>query len=250
MTDKSLKVAVWKRPALLGLALVLILAMLRLAVWQLDRASQKQTIVDNKLQRSQLAAVSLASLDENSEQLRFRSIEESGQFLPDKSVFVDRQVVKGRVGYQVFTPFVSQAGHTILVARGWVSVGDSRAVLPVVETPTELVTVRGRLNLPPPQPPLWNEDFAVFDGPVWQYLPLHKYASQMQLNLFPLVLELAPATAAPVALEIDWPSIDDQGVGKHKAYALQWFAMAIALLIMSLLMLLKSIRQNDQPSSL
>ncbi len=245
MTDKSTQPEAWKRPALLVLALVLILTMVRLGVWQLDRASQKQAILDDRIQRSQLTSVDLSSLDVNNEELRFRLIEESGRFLPNGTVFVDRQVVKGKVGYQVFTPFVTQSEQTILVARGWVSVGDSREILPAVETPSELVSIRGRLNTPPAQPPLWDERYAISDGAVWQYLPLDEYAAQMQLNLFPLVLELAPDTDAPTALEIDWPTIDDKWVGKHKAYALQWFAMALAMLIISVFMLFKSIRARS-----
>jgi len=246
MANKSIKSTLWKRPALLALALLLILAMLRLGVWQLDRASQKQVILDEQVQRSKLAAVSLSALDQNGDDLRFRRVEESGFFLPEKTIFVDRQVVNGKVGYQVFTPFVTASEQIILIARGWVSVGESRQVLPSVETPPGVVELIGRLNNPPPQPPLWSDQHDVFDGLVWQYLPLDEYAQQMQLNLFPLVLELAPETKSPVALEINWSSIDDKWVGKHKAYAFQWFAMALAMLAISVIMLVRSNRSGDQ----
>jgi len=86
MANKSIKSTLWKRPALLALALLLILAMLRLGVWQLDRASQKQVILDEQVQRSKLAAVSLSALDQNGDDLRFRRVEKKLSLLIGRSL--------------------------------------------------------------------------------------------------------------------------------------------------------------------
>jgi len=235
--------AAWKLPLLFGLGLIVVLLMLRLGVWQLGRADEKQSILDELNLRSSREPIALTSLNPIAQDLRFRRVTMSGKFLADQTIFVDRQVVRGQVGYQVFTPLqLNDHSMQVLVARGWVSVGESRARLPSIVTPTSELIISGRLNTAPPQPPLWKEGFAVADGQVWQYLPIADYESQMKLNLFPLVVELAPETSAPIALLIDWPAIDDKWVAKHKGYAFQWFAMALAFFIACMVLLLKKDR--------
>lgn len=247
MNETVKQSSAWKLPVLGVLVLVVVLAMLRLGIWQLGRADEKQAILDELTARSSESPVALSSLNPTADDLRFRRVSLSGVFLADKTVFVDRQVVRGQVGYQVFTPLqLVDSPMQALIARGWVSVGESRATLPVFETPGGEVKLVGRLNTPPPQPPLWKDEFSVADGPVWQYLPIDQYASQMQLNLFPLVVELAPETSAPAALLVDWPAIDDQWVAKHKGYAFQWFAMALAFGIACLILLIRSKRKKFQ----
>ena len=157
-------------------------------------------------------------------------------------------MVRGQVGYQVFTPLqIVGTSQQVMIARGWVSVGQSRDDLPMINTSLEEVSLLGRLNRPPAQPPLWSDDTPVADGHVWQYLPIEQYAQQMQLNLFPLVVELAPETPAPAALLIDWPEIDDHWVAKHQGYAFQWFAMALAFFIACLVLVVRSSRTRSQP---
>jgi len=241
MTNKSNQSKAWKRPVWALMALVLILVMLRLGVWQLGRADEKQSILDELLERSEMAPVELYALSRDNPSLRFRPVTVVGEFQKDKTVFVDRQVSKGRVGYQVFTPLRLADGESVLVARGWVPVGVSRESLPTVATPDGQVSLRGRLNTAPPKPPLWDDRYPVSQGAVWQYLPMQDYADQMRLKLFPLVLELAPDTNGAEALEIDWPTIDDRWVAKHKGYAFQWFAMAFTLLIFSLFLQFRSL---------
>ena len=236
---------VWVLPLLGVLAILLVLAMLRLGIWQLGRAEEKQIILDEHTNRSGLAAVTLSELREEPAKIRFRKVSLRGQFLPEKTVLIDRQVVNGRVGYQVYTPFADiSSGRTVLVARGWISAGASRQDLPEIETPAGIVSLTGRLNIPPPKPPLWDDQFPVFDGPVWQFLPIEQYAAQMQIKLFPLVVELAPATQPPAALLIDWPPINDQWVAKHRGYAFQWFAMALAFFIACLILLIRRLART------
>ncbi|RBP53080.1 cytochrome oxidase assembly protein ShyY1 [Arenicella xantha] len=235
---------------MLILAVVLILAMLRLGIWQLDRAEQKRDMLSSLISKSQRVAVPLASVNRNDANLRYTSVTASGRFLPEKTVLVDRQVVAGQVGYTVVTPFeVEGMSDAVLVARGWVSAGQSRAVLPTVETPVETLTLTGRLNFPAAQPPLWDDKYPVSDGLVWQYLPLTEVAQEMTLSLFPLVLELAPDTVGPAALRIDWPAIDDQWVAKHQGYAFQWFAMAFAFFIACVVLLLRRRNATDNDDS-
>ena len=71
---------------------------------------------------------------------------------------------------------------------------------------------------------------------------MEEYASQMQLTLLPLVLELQPKQAGvdDTQFKIVRPEINDQWVAKHHGYAFQWLMMAIALFVASCILLLRT----------
>ena len=241
--------AKWRTPVLGVIALIMILAMLRLGVWQLDRAEQKQEIANQLALRASQPASEIQAISEQGPQAaRFRSVSLTGHYLSDKTMLVDNQVVNGGVGYQVFTPFaVDGFDQLVLIARGWVSVGESREIIPEIFTNEQTQSLAGRLNNPPAEPPLWNDDYAVQNGQVWQYLPISQVSSVLDAKVFPLVVELAPEASDSAELVRKWPEIDDQWVAKHQGYAFQWFAMALAFFIACLVLLLK--KRKTKPDS-
>ena len=107
MSDEApITAPAWKAPLLCVVALLMVLGMLRLGVWQLDRADQKREIVAQLESLSQRAAVPITELFNGDESagLRFRKVTLIGQYLQNTNFYVDNQVVNGQVGYQVFTP--------------------------------------------------------------------------------------------------------------------------------------------------
>ncbi|MFT6710666.1 MAG: surfeit locus 1 family protein [Arenicella sp.] len=235
-----------KKPILMLLGLAACFIMIGLGNWQLSRADQKQAILDQVQQRSAIAPVSLSSIlpqpstigvtnkSTNFKELSFKQIFANGRYAADQSVFIDNKVVASRVGYTLLTPFKIEGSEWwILVDRGWLSVGESRASLPQFATDSAMLRLTGRLNKPAAQPPLWSDRYPVSQGAVWQYLPISDYAQQMKLNLLPLVLELAPTQSSEIDQNLirQWSAIDDQWVAKHQGYAFQWFAMALAFFI-------------------
>jgi surfeit locus 1 family protein len=253
MSDESpITAPAWKVPLLCIIALLLVLGMLRLGIWQLDRAGQKREIVSQLEYRSKQTAVPIVELfnRDETESLRFRRVALTGRYIQGANFYVDNQVVGGQVGYQVFTPFQSQGSATlVMVARGWVSVGESREKLPNIVTQSGHIVLDGRLNIAPAKPPLWSEQYAVSEGDVWQYLPMPEVAAFLQAKVFPLVVELAPDDSDALdsgALVKKWPEIDDQQVAKHLGYAFQWFAMAVAFFIACLVLLFINPRRRSR----
>ena len=231
---------VWRLPLLLLLALLLILAMLRLGVWQLSKASEKQSILDSRLLASQQASVSVESLGKLNESQRFTPVFARGRYLSSKTLYLDNQVFNKQVGYQVITPFVLEStGALILVTRGWVPAGASRDQLPNVASPKGVQRLEGRLNLPAAAPPLWDDKYSVYEGARWQYLDMQELDARYEAALHSLVLELHPDYEGDADLMRAWNDINDQWVAKHNAYALQWFSMAAAFFIACLILLLR-----------
>jgi len=250
-------------------ALLIILVMLKLAFWQLSRAEQKRVLLDQTTERANQASLGVLDLlngangfhnandfhnangfnnVNDSEQLRYRNVYLNGHYLVDKSIYVDNHVLNGQVGYLVFTPFqLAGVDEVVMVNRGWLPVGDSRQTLPAFITPENELVLKGRLNKAPAKPPLWNDAYPVAQGKVWAYLPLEDYASQMQLKLLPLVVELAPQALAlknDADFIVQWPTINDEWVAKHQGYAFQWFMMAIVFFIACLVLLLRHLKKR------
>jgi len=230
------------------IGVIVCLSMLRLGVWQLDRADEKQILLDQVKERTQLPAVDFCQFtQQNDGELfalnRFRKVIAEGRYQPESSIYIDNQVVNSKAGYSLLTPFkLEDCNALVMVNRGWLAVGLSRETLPKFETIRTKHVLHGRLNYPTAKPPLWNDEYPVADGQVWQYLPIDDYAQQMGLKVLPLVLELAPDYANEIepSLVRQWAQIDDQWVAKHHGYAFQWFAMAGAFLIACFVLLIRT----------
>ena len=231
--------AVWVKPALMMLAVVVALVMLRLGVWQLNRAEQKQIILDSKRDAAQLETrdineLSVDTIASDYERQRFRPVSAVGQFVPQSVIYHDSQVLESVVGYDVYA-VLATSKHNVLVKLGWVPAGTSRSTQPEVTLPTEPVVLQGRLNTFAKQPPLWNDKYDAASGVVWQFLPMPKLSQYFDLAILPMVIELPSdhdvTRYGPNLVARQWQGIDDKWVGKHKAYAFQWFSMAVVFLI-------------------
>ncbi len=210
-----------------ALAVLLLLPLfIALGVWQLHRAAEKERLAALYAQRAQEPPLDRIA----GEGLPYRRVVLAGRFDPHRLIFLDNQVHQGRPGFHVLTPFqVEGSKRWLLVNRGWVPQGMSREVLPPVETPRQPVEIAGTLRPPPKGGILLGE----MDTPGWpkvvQRIDLKRLSGQLGRPLEPLVVYLDPQS--PYGFVRDWPPLDT-GADRHRAYALQWFTMAAALLVL------------------
>jgi len=246
-----------KTPTLIIAAIIICLAMMRLGFWQLDRAEQKRDIQSQSIRVSEMPSVDVASLLEGLQntalELRFHSVTAKGQYLNEQSILIDNQVLDSRVGYTLLTPFqLTGIKQVVMVDRGWLPVGVSRQNLPNYVTPMGEQNIHGRLNILPAKPPIWNDDYSISAGKVWQFLTVDDFRAETGLDILPLVLELAPAENNDADLVdgqspiISWQTIDNEWVHKHQAYALQWFSMAAVFLVACIIVLISSLRKPNK----
>ncbi len=152
---------------------------------------------------------------------RFRAVEARGTFDAPRQFLLDNRVHRGRVGYHVVTPLRLDDGRAVLIDRGWVAAGATRADVPAVPVPAGDVTVRGRLNLPP-QGYVELAETAPERG-VWQNLDPVRFSAATGLAVLPVVIEASEG--AGDGLVRDWPQ-PDAGAAKHHMYMMQWYAFA------------------------
>lgn len=214
-----------QRAIVLLAALALAAATARLGVWQLDRAAQKnalQAAIDTRRALPPLQADELAGTPAEAASQHHRPARLEGTWAPGATWFLDNRQMQGRPGFFVLTPLRLADGTAVLVQRGWVPRDfQDRQRLPEVPTPTNEVTLAGRLALPPSQ---------LFDlgpgghGPIRQNVSLSELAREWGVPLLEGVSVLQTG-ADGQALQRDWPRfVGDEH--KHLAYAAQWFAMS------------------------
>jgi surfeit locus 1 family protein len=78
---------------------------------------------------------------------RYQHVEASGRYDSAHQFLLDNMISNdGRAGYFVITPFALDDGHWVLVNRGWVPIGVSRAERPEVAVDESERIIRGRTD--------------------------------------------------------------------------------------------------------
>jgi surfeit locus 1 family protein len=223
-------------PSLATLALLPVL--IGLGQWQLDRAAWKQALVDAHAARIGEPAQPLLSLLASSVsgvELEYRQVTAQGMYDLDHQLLLDNQIHKGTAGYHVLTPLhlegEESGGDWVLVNRGWISLGESRSQLPAVTGPAGPVTVRAMIRLPPEK--TFRLEAVEEAGTGWpqviQQLEIGPIQKRLDRPLLPLVLLLDKAD--PGGFVRDWKPVYGITPDKHRAYAAQWFTLAVVLLL-------------------
>lgn len=209
-------------------AAVGVLATGSLGMWQWSRASQKlalQSDIDSRRQMAPLDGTVLAGGPAdtgNRAGLVHRRVIVRGHWMAAHTVYLDNRQMAGRQGFFVLTPLELEGrGGVVVVQRGWVPRNfNDRQALPVLETPSGLVTVEGRIAPAPGR--LYGTPDAG-GGAIRQNLDLSAFATEIQRPL--LEVTVVQTDAAAGGLLREWPEVAT-GVEKHRGYAFQWFALA------------------------
>ncbi|KNZ30604.1 MAG: transmembrane cytochrome oxidase [Methylibium sp. NZG] len=209
----------------------------RLGLWQLDRAAQKEALQSAQQSRSMLPRLDASSLARSAQEAvpqHHRTVRLQGEWIAEHTVYLDNRQMKGRPGFFVVTPLRlggggGGGGDAVLVQRGWVPRDmQDRTRLPPVTTPAGTVELSGRIAPPPSR----LYEFAGQEaGPIRQNLDIAEFGRAAALNLRPLsVLQTDSgdsgdsANTASDGLLRDWP-LPAADVHKHYGYAFQWFAL-------------------------
>lgn len=216
------------RPGLLPSLLVLLLfpGLIALGFWQLARAEEKRELLATHQARQVAAPISLDELERHSDPSYMR-VQLQGYFDARHSLLLDNRTRSGQAGVEVLQPFYDQnSGLWLLLNRGWLPWPDRR-VPPTFATPDTPLTLRASIYVPLGEP-LQLQQSAAASG--WPRLvtAVEPDALWQQLGRGGLNYEVR-LEPGPASFQTDWPVVA-MSPDKHLGYAVQWFALAAALL--------------------
>ncbi len=204
-------------------ALLATVLTLRLGVWQLSRANQKQTLQSEIETREALPALGNQDVDQarHDVDLLHRQVVLRGHWLADKTVYLDNRQMAGKPGFYVLTPLkLEDSNMAVVIQRGWVQRSfTDRTALPALPTAAGMVVVEGRIAPPPAK---LYEFSASQLGDIRQNLDLPGFALEIGVPLSRYSVLQTGASGDGMARE--WPPVNT-GVEKHYGYAFQWFAL-------------------------
>jgi surfeit locus 1 family protein len=216
------------RPGWLPSILVLLLmpGLVSLGFWQLQRGEEKRQLLDSFEARRQAEPIGLEQLEPMRDPA-YRRVHLRGHFDSEHSLLLDSRIRDGHAGVELLQPFYDQAsGLWVLLNRGWLPWPDRR-------TPVQFDTPDGVLQLNAwiyvaPSGGLSLRSGVASEG--WPRLITQVEADSLWRQLgrggLPFETRLEPG---PASYRVDWPIVA-MSPSKHLGYAVQWFALAAALL--------------------
>lgn len=228
-----------------ALAVAAIVLFANLGLWQGRRAVEKQAMLDAAA--AVLSARKPESLAAAAAPARARDYdwaEGSGRFDQRGALLLDNQQRNGRAGVRVYRIFVPVQGGPMLVDLGWLPLGGDRK-LPVIARPEGEIAVRGLLA-PPPSTGLALGPGLGREGEGWLLTRVEPKAiaaaTGLSVPLAPRVLRLDPALQLGYERDLELLA-NTLPPDKHRGYSLQWFALALAVLVTALILTFRSKRR-------
>ncbi len=234
-------------PTLFAVAITVVAVALfvRLAFWQLSRASEKEALQAQYAagQRSvvELTAANIAGLT------RYQRVSARGRYDSAHQILLDSMPsAMGQPGYRVVTPFELEQGGWVLVDRGWHRPGATRSDIPDVTVGEAPRTIAGQLSaLPRPGVRLAGPGSTGNSWPRVMNYPEHVSIEQaLDRQVLPGLVLLD--ANQPDGYERAWEARTDMGSGQHLGYAVQWFGFAIAALVLFVVLGLRRGRMLDE----
>ncbi len=224
------------KPSFISLILMLagLTLFVRLGVWQLDRAAERDAINHDREQRAMAPVLNVESPETvDLSALRYSSVRLLGEYDLAHEFLLDNQPEAGVVGFHVLTPFrVKGSDLAVIINRGWIPLGPDR-LHPVIPAPAPEgpVTVFGLID------DLYRVGLklegADVPGAGWPSLVQVPDVAQMSARLrYPLgayQVLLSPQTEGGFKRSFHTRRLD---ADKNRGYALQWFLLAALVLFL------------------
>ncbi len=233
------------------LALLLAAGFAWLGRWQLARMHEKQTMLaqaQQALDHSHPQPLLLASDSKRASNYDWSS----GQGrIANVTVWLDNQQHQGRAGVRMYCVLLPDIGsQAVLLDAGWWPLNGTRT-LPVFGCPAHAEqAVRGLLAAPPAEGLQYGQALASLGEHRWlaarMDVPALARALHLPTGIAPRVLRLDPARAHGDAGVMLAPGERDLDIlpntltpERHLGYAVQWFGLAITVLVVALVLTFK-----------
>lgn len=229
---------------------------IRLGLWQFDRVQEKMQLQDSYTAMGENFAlaiedVSMSGLENDALTIQNLHVSLSGEFQNDKSLYLIYQAHQGNLGYAVITPFkLDSSDKIVFVNRGWSLANTYDELEEKIEPINGKHIIEGQVFVPTPkQADRSNEiDLSDVQWPLEiRYLNTLELAHLFSESFFPYEVRLDENQ--PGVLIRHWPTVAVD-TGRNFSYSLQWFSMALALLIVTFILssnILQILQKRSKP---
>ena len=194
--------------------------------WQTRRAEEKEAIAALMQEQLRRAPVVLSTAQEFSQLQAFQKVKLRGQFVRDWPLYLDNRPLYGVAGFYVLMPFkIDGSKQSVLVARGWLQRNPvERTKIPTLLTDQGLVEIEGVVRDQLDRTMQLGKQEILKSASIVQSVPFDELRKQTGLLIVDKVLE--QTSNAGDGLIRDWPK-PSAGSDKHRAYAFQWYGLAL-----------------------
>lgn len=213
---------------------------IRLGYWQIHRADEKAKMLAAEQKQEKLKPILWRAQQHVPRQ--YQRVQVEGRYVP-QVFFLDNQHHQHQFGYNVLTPLELGDGSIVMIDRGWVPGDITRRVFPHISMPQGGIQLYGAAYFP-------NKNQWVL-GPALEVkgqntVILERFDAQLvkqvlQKTVYPFIIRLDKQDPYGFVREWETVSMPPQ---RHLAYALQWFAMALVILIIFIALNLK--KKNEE----
>jgi len=221
----------------LVITVLVFFVLVKLGFWQNSRALEKeQRLSQIELLSSQQATsleqlITLANKSNSFQSVNDFPVVITGKFDQSQVFLLDNQANKGRLGYRAYQVAVTDK-YAVLVNLGWVQGSINRQEIPQVKALSGEYQFKGHVRLIEKGILLQEQVFSSVTWPLRvQQIELDKFSTLIGRQLLPFVVYLDKNE--PLGFEKNWHPIV-MPPEKHRAYAFQWFSLALAWLLLML----------------
>lgn len=213
---------------------IAVVFMCGLGFWQLDRMEQKEQRLASIAQKQSGELMGLQTALRSSGDPRDVSVSFGGRPDTSRIMYLDNQIENGQVGYDIIVPVQTDAGW-VLVNFGWVKGLQTRDVLPQVDIDNGFTQYEGVVTSPGVNPMVTETATSATFPLRIQALDTDYLSTLLRTPFIDYVIVLTNTNAnfvrhwSPVVMPPE----------KHLGYAIQWFGLAFAALVIGLLALRK-----------
>jgi surfeit locus 1 family protein len=210
-----------------------VLLMLGLGVWQVERLQWKTALIAERTERVGGGPIALPGPDASLADAEYHRVVVAGAFRHDREILLGARSFNGNPGYHVITPFQLDGGRVLLVDRGWIPLERKASGKRAQGQVAGHVQLDAVIRLNGKQNWLVPDNRPDIDFFFWIDLPaMAKFAGLPNAETR-FYLEAGPARnpgGFPIGgqTRIDLPN-------DHLQYAITWFALAAALIVIYVL---------------
>ena len=210
-------------------AIIFVPITISLGFWQLDRAEEKREIIANydELLTSEPINLNVKTIYKN-----WKPITTIGRF-KDIVIFEDNAILSGRAGFKIYHLFENGDGSYVFVHRGFIERNMVKNNLPFIDLPKGKQSLEGSVLIKKDNS--FVQDIEESDARIIQEFNIERLINKFPIlkdrYLHPFLFNLDIRDNKKF-LAIEKPV--NMAASKHIGYAIQWFGLCIALIILTI----------------